>query len=187
MKKILFFSSILVWIALLIFIPEFVLRMAGYGNDYTLFHRDAHFIRTNSEFPQKYFIGQPVAVPEIIDQHFPLQKGPKTIRIACLGGSTTAGFPYEIDINFPFFIKKQLERRCPGYSIEVLNLGVSAINSHSVRDMLPQLDIFQPDLICIYMGHNEFYGAFGVASNPFLAEHPALIPVILFFSYYLNC
>jgi len=44
-------------------------------------------------------------------------------------------------------------------------MGLSAINSFTVYDWLPDILKHEPDLIIIYMGHNEFYGAYGTGST----------------------
>lgn len=158
---------------------EGLLRLAGYGQDFDLFHDQAGQLVTNSGFPAKYFNQQGIAVPQVIEQHIPKRRSGDLKRIVCLGGSTTAGFPYEVNINFPYFLEKLLEKNQAGIDFELINLGISAVNSHTVRDMLPQVEEIKPDAVCIYMGHNEFYGAYGIISNPFLARHPFLLRLSL--------
>jgi hypothetical protein len=61
----------------------------------------------------------------------------------------------------------------------VINLGISAVNSFTVLDIAPQMKIVEPDLILIYIGHNEFYGALGVASAEFTSLNRSFIKFIL--------
>jgi tetratricopeptide (TPR) repeat protein len=42
---------------------------------------------------------------------------------------------------------------------------MSAINTYTIRDLVPDIIKQKPDLILIYTGHNEYYGALGVGST----------------------
>jgi tetratricopeptide (TPR) repeat protein len=57
-----------------------------------------------------------------------------------------------------------LENVYPELNFEIINLGLTAVNSFTVKDLLEEAIKYQPDLFIIYTGHNEFYGAFGVGS-----------------------
>jgi lysophospholipase L1-like esterase len=50
---------------------------------------------------------------------------------------------------------------------EVVNCGVTAINSFALLDFVEEVVHYQPDLILIYAGHNEFVGPYGV-TTPFV-------------------
>ncbi|MCK5033929.1 MAG: hypothetical protein KAS18_09855 [Calditrichia bacterium] len=117
--------------------------------------------------------------PQLTEQKFVKNKNRNTIRLVCLGGSTTAGFPYEVNINFPYFIKSRLQWLFPNKNIEVINLGISAINSHAVLDFLPEVLKLNPDAVLIYMGHNEFYGALGLASIESIGSNRTFIKFYL--------
>ena len=179
MKRIVFYLSLLIIPVLFFLFLEGGLRLIGYGQPYALFETKGDFIRTRPDFPQKYFSAKDIGTPQVIPQTFARHKRANSLRLVCLGGSTTAGFPYEININFPVFIQNYLRDRFPTKKIEVVNLGISAINSFSVEDMLPSIAEIQPDMILIYMGHNEFYGAFGSASTESIGQSRALIHLVL--------
>jgi tetratricopeptide (TPR) repeat protein len=66
--------------------------------------------------------------------------------------------------SFSKFLRKKLEILYPSSTIEVSNFSMAAINSYAVRNLLPDLLEKKPDLILIYLGHNEYYGALGVGS-----------------------
>ena len=93
------------------------------------------------------------------------EKPDSTIRIFVLGGSTTAGYPYLYSGTFAAIMKGLLQQSYPGREIEVINLGMTAVNSYTVRDFARECLRYDPDLILIYAGHNEFYGALGSASS----------------------
>ena len=123
-----------------------------------------NIITVNSTVGERYFNKKNIPVPNMYPQTFSYNKSNNTFRIFCLGGSTTAGFPYEMTVPFPQQLKFMLEQDYPDKQFEVINLGLSAVNSFTVLDWIPEIVKQEPDLVIIYMGHNEFYGAYGAAS-----------------------
>ena len=79
-------------------------------------------------------------------------------RIFCLGESTMAGFPYDFHATAPSFLADRLQQMFPEDTIEVINVGLSAIGSYVILDFLRELAEYSPDLFIVYTGHNEFYG-----------------------------
>ena len=121
-------------------------------------------LQLNPYVATRYFPPESPALPTLYPESFAKEKSPDTFRIFCLGGSSTAGFPFDYQVPFPKQLSFMLSESQPDKNIEVINLGLSAINSFSVLDLLPEVLAAQPDLILIYMGHNEFYGVYGSAS-----------------------
>ena len=68
----------------------------------------------------------------------------------------------------------------PNTQIEVVNLGMTAVNSYTLLDLLQGVLNQKPDLILIYAGHNEYYGALGVGSVQSFGSSRALIRLILY-------
>ncbi len=158
--------AVLLPFLLLIFL-ELVFRIFNLFPQVPLFIEDEeqNLVMINSRIGERYFDKRKVPVPNLYPQTFTYEKSPKTFRIFCLGGSTTAGFPYEMTVPFPQQLKFMLQENQPDKNFEVINLGLSAINSFTVLDWLPEILGHDPDLVLIYMGHNEFYGAYGTGSN----------------------
>jgi tetratricopeptide (TPR) repeat protein len=75
------------------------------------------------------------------------------------------GYPYWYNGAFSTFLRDRLQRTFPDKAIDVINLGMTATNSFTVLDMAREIVAYEPDLIIVYDGHNEFYGALGVSSN----------------------
>ena len=100
------------------------------------------------------------------------QKSAKDFRIFCLGGSTTRG-------PFPTLLQELLKRSNVDKTVEVVNLGIDTFNSYQVLDVAKKLPQYDPDLLIIYMGHNEIYGPVGVASNVALGTSREVINLIL--------
>ncbi len=149
-------------------ILEIFLRVINYGNDYTLFKQ------VSASYPDRLFINPHIArkyfsnlnnIPAPVNDSFDKVKKTDAFRVFVLGGSSVEGFPYVANASFPRDLKRRLELLYPDKTIEVVNCGMSAISSYSVRDFVPAVIKQKPDLIIIYMGHNEYYGALGVASS----------------------
>lgn len=164
------FTIIMLLIPLLIVLAaELLLRAVGYGDDYPLVRKRVIFGKekyaVNRQVGRRYFSLPENLTPEPAEETFDFHKKPNGIRIFCVGGSTTAGFPYEINATFPFQLQFRLRDALLDNYVEVINLGISAVNSYTVLDLMPEILELQPDLIIIYMGHNEFYGALGAGST----------------------
>jgi tetratricopeptide (TPR) repeat protein len=81
--------------------------------------------------------------------------------------------------SFSRYIRKRLELTYPNNRIEVVNIGLTAVNSYTVRDFMPGVLEQKPDLILIYTGHNEYYGALGVGSLESLGSSRMFVNLIL--------
>ncbi|HMD13167.1 MAG TPA: hypothetical protein VKI62_00935, partial [Bacteroidota bacterium] len=121
--------------------------------------------QVNRGFLEKYFPASAPLIPEFKPMLFKCHKDTNTVRIICLGESSMFGTPYEMTATIPGIVRKQLRHIFPSKEFEVVNLGASAINSNVIRDIASRLPEYLPDLILIYMGHNEFYGPDGIGAS----------------------
>lgn len=163
------FYVVLVLIPLLFFAAlEGTLHMVGYGRDYQVFHKPVGYtpdmLYVNSDISYKYF-GHLQGAVFFRGIGFYEQKPQNAFRVFVLGGSSAQGFPYAQNASFPKHLQRRLELDYPDRLIEVINMGASAINSHTLLDILPAVLEQSPDLILIYAGHNEYYGALGPGSS----------------------
>ncbi|MDZ7290554.1 MAG: tetratricopeptide repeat protein [candidate division KSB1 bacterium] len=162
---------------------EVSLRIAHYGATLDLVvikeKGGQKYYALNPEVGKRYFTGDILAVPEIYEESFLYQKPENGYRIFCLGGSTTASFPYELNARFHRLLHDRLATLFPDKTIEVINVGMSAVNSFTVLDFVQELVRYQPDLFLLYMGHNEFYGAFGVGSTQYLGRNRHIVKFYL--------
>ncbi|MBN1407304.1 MAG: tetratricopeptide repeat protein [Calditrichaceae bacterium] len=179
MKKLAFKAITFLLPFLLLFIIEIILRVFNLGESFQLFQMNGNYWTINRNICTKYFSKNDLSIPQPIEQKIAVHKSDRTYRIVCLGGSTTAGFPYTENINYPYFINKILQHKFPELEIQVINLGISAIGSSVILDLLPQIQTIDPDLVLIYFGHNEFYGALGTASVEYVSKYPILIKSLL--------
>ncbi len=146
---------------------ETALRVGGYGEDLGLFTMEQvgakNYLVMNPDVKNRYFTHVDFS-PNTSQDYFLLPKPPNTFRVFFLGGSTTVGFPYGYVGSFSTFFRQRLQALVPSVRIETVNLGMTATNSYTVVDILPEVLQCQPDLIVVYDGHNEFYGALGTSS-----------------------
>ncbi|MBN1479264.1 hypothetical protein JXA70_03220 [candidate division KSB1 bacterium] len=146
---------------------EIGLRIANYGGDTRLFvptpSVNSPYFGLNQNVGRRYFYRDEFT-PTPRKDLFLQQKPENGYRIFVLGGSTTAGFPYGNNLTFPRILQRRLIDLFPEKHIEVVNCAFTAINTYTLLDYMDEVLQQQPDLILVYAGHNEYYGALGVAS-----------------------
>jgi lysophospholipase L1-like esterase len=107
-----------------------------------------------------------------------LKKKPENgFRIFVLGSSTVVGFPYSYNLMFSRILHMRLQDAYPDKHIEVVNTAITAINSFSLLDYMNEIVKYEPDALLIYAGHNEFYGAFGIASHETLSRNRSILNI----------
>ena len=89
-------------------------------------------------------------------QTFSREKPPGTYRIFCVGGSTTFGRPYDDTTSYCGWLREFLKTADPSQPWEVINAGGISYASYRVALLLEELVQYDPDLVIIYSGHNEF-------------------------------
>ena len=111
MKKQTIFKIGAVLLPLIFFvIVELIFRIFNIFPQIPLFiEQQNNTIRINSSIGERYFNKKKVPVPNLYPQTFSAKKDSNTFRIFCLGGSTTAGFPYEMNVPFPQQLEYQLQ------------------------------------------------------------------------------
>jgi lysophospholipase L1-like esterase len=87
---------------------------------------------------------------------FSVRKDPGAFRIFCLGGSASAGWPHPPEETYSAYLEDALAAAYPGRQIEVHNVSAQAYAAYRVRLILNEIVAFQPDLVIIYSGNNEF-------------------------------
>lgn len=165
MKENLFRAGALLLPVVLVLLVEGVLRLAGVeAAARTVFvpvPGQPDQVALNPDYVARYFDG---FVPGIAFQPFQPAKPDGVFRVVALGGSSTAGFPYQFYYGFPARLQERLEAAVPTLRPEVINLGMTAVNSYTLWDLREAVVALEPDAVVLYAGHNEYYGAFGVGS-----------------------
>ncbi len=177
-KRLIFNTIIVLFPFLLLFLVEILLRTFSYGDNLSLFvnHPEKEFSEyriVNPIVGKKYF--QRFEYTEPPKDAFLKEKPDSCFRIFVMGSSTVVGFPYDNNIMFSRILHEWLRETYPGKKIEVVNTAITAINSFTLLDYMPQILRQEPDAILFYAGHNEFYGAFGSGSSEASVQNPAFI------------
>src|SRR5882724_7287893 len=167
-KKVFLFKVIGILIPFLILcLLEISLRVFHYGRNLDLFIEypaDKNYLLLNPDASKRYFTNQAIATTGNAEL-FKKEKDANTLRIFILGESTTIGFPYFHNGSFHRWLKYRLMRTFPDKNFEIINVSLTAVNSYTVLDFAKEAVHYQPDAVFIYAGHNEYYGALGVAST----------------------
>jgi tetratricopeptide (TPR) repeat protein len=163
-KKIIFFSILVILPYLFLVLLEIILRLFSVGHDLGLFCSSSNprYYEINRNIGERYFSRFEHTAP--LSDTFLKQKPTDGYRIFVMGESTVQGFPYDANIAFSRILRRRLQDIYTNRYIEVVNLGLTAVNSYTLLDFTDEILQQQPDIVLIYAGHNEFYGALGVAS-----------------------
>jgi tetratricopeptide (TPR) repeat protein len=154
---------------------ELILRLAGFGYSTGFFltteHDGQQVLLQNNRFGWRFF-GPAIArmpVPICI----PKTKDPATVRVIVFGESAAQGDP-QPRFGLARMLQAMLELRYPGVLFEVVNTGITAIDSNVIlpiaRDCAADADA---DIWVIYMGNNEVVGPYG-AGTVFGRQTPPL-------------
>jgi lysophospholipase L1-like esterase len=163
-KKVLFYTVVVILPYVLLGLLELALRVFSFGDDLRLFvpSSDASYYGINQRVGKRFFSTFENTAP--LSDYFLKEKPSNGYRIFVLGESTVQGFPYDANLAFTRVLHRQLQDVFPNRFIEVINLGLTAISSYTLLDFADELLQQKPDVVLIYTGHNEYYGAMGVAS-----------------------
>ncbi|MDZ7268241.1 MAG: tetratricopeptide repeat protein [candidate division KSB1 bacterium] len=160
---------------------ELGLRLAGYGEDLSLFvtlEKDPKYWLTNPKVGRRYFLRRDF-LPATSYDAFLKQKPGNSFRIFVLGESAAAGFPHFNNGAFSRMLREHLQETRPDLRIEMVNLALPAVSSYALLDLADELPGYAPDAVLVYAGHNEFYGAFGSASTESAGRHRGWIKLYL--------
>lgn len=158
------------------------LRAARYKGDLGLFARlpilGGRYLGVNKHFAARYFVNVSL-LPTPSNDLFLAAKPANGFRVFVLGESTANGFPYGYNGTFSRILQDALRDVMPGSTVEVVNLGIAAVNSYTLYDQVDEVLAAKPDAVLIYVGHNEFYGALGAGSAERAWAPPAFVRAYL--------
>ncbi|HEY6437056.1 MAG TPA: SGNH/GDSL hydrolase family protein, partial [Ignavibacteriaceae bacterium] len=179
-KSPFWFYIILILIPIIFFVLlEIVLRTINYGrNDDQWIKINETKQMLNPDIAGRYFFNTK-DLPQSNNDAFDIIKRENSFRIFVMGGSSAQGFPFSPNGTFSRYIRDRLELLYPENHIEVINIAITATNSYTIRDLLPEVLDEKPDLILIYAGHNEYYGAFGVGSTENVGNSSATVNFLI--------
>lgn len=162
---------------LLLAILEGGLRLFGYGvpTSFTLKHEIAgQTMRVNNPRFAWQFFGKDLAreaVPFAINP----KKSDGTCRIFLVGGSAAMGIP-EPTFGIAHALEVMLRHRYPNVDFEVINVAMTACNSHVMLPVARECSAMDADLLVVYMGNNEVVGPYGAGTvfNPLMSNRKVI-------------
>lgn len=157
------------------------LRLAGVGHGFPLFVEydpAPSYLFPNPRVGQRYFPDAGDA-PSPHSDLFHAEKKESDFRVFVQGGSAAAGFPVYHGGSFSRMLEARLQESLPDRNVEVVNVAMDATNSYTLLDLAEEIAAREPDAVLLYAGHNEYYGAHGVASTLSLGRRPALVRAYL--------
>lgn len=89
-------------------------------------------------------------------QTFAREKAPDALRVFCLGGSASAGWPHPPLETYSAYLERALADVYPDRRIEMINASAHGFASYRVRAVFDRVVEFDPDLVIVYSGNNEF-------------------------------
>ena len=102
------------------------------------------------------YLTNPGREPYLARQSFTVTNPTGTRRVFCFGGSTVHGRPFQPATAFPAWLEIELDHRAPAHDWEVINCGGISYASYRLVPMIREAMAYEPDLIIVATGHNEF-------------------------------
>jgi lysophospholipase L1-like esterase len=149
---------------------ELGLRLAGWGG-YPAFFRIAGQLPSGVSVAlvepaatKPYFFANPTRPGYAEETNFLIPKPADTVRIFIVGESAAKGYPQPRNLSMASFLQALLGDAWPEKKVEVISLGTTAVASFPLVYLTREAVRYEPDLMVFYVGNNEFFGAYGVAS-----------------------
>ncbi|MFO1515255.1 MAG: tetratricopeptide repeat protein [Verrucomicrobiota bacterium] len=153
---------------------ELLLRLVGYGYPTAFLLKKKQggrdvFVQ-NNQFGWRFFGREMARWPYPFT--IPQSKTTNTVRILVFGESAARGEP-QPDFGMPRVLQALLSGKYPDTRFEVVNVAMTAINSHVILPIAQDCASLRGDIWVIYMGNNEVVGPFG-AGTVFGPQTPPL-------------
>ena len=150
------------------------LRLAGYGYSTAFFRPirigNEEFLVQNDQVGLRFFPAELLRLPPPLRMQ--AHKSPDTYRIFVFGESAAMGDP-EPAFGASRYMEVLLRERFPSQRFEVINVSMTAINSHTILSIARDCARQDGNLWLLYAGNNEMVGPFG-AATVFGAKAPPL-------------
>ena len=139
---------------------EGICRLAGWGRQDPLSDPFVSFEGTVPLFSidplTNTFVTSPQRQKFFVEDRFPRTKPAGTYRVFCLGGSTVQGRPYSIETSFGAWLRLSMKAAYPDRRFEVVNCGGVSYASYRLIPILTECLNYDPDLLIVCTGQNEF-------------------------------
>ena len=104
--------------------PPFTIKVASVGQ---------RVLRTiNPDYARRFFSGVSVAGMRMTPHPYLVPAPVPTLRVVVAGGSTVQGYPHPRLLTFSAYLQAMLEDALPNHTVEVFNIGITAISSFAV-------------------------------------------------------
>jgi tetratricopeptide (TPR) repeat protein len=179
-KRLVFGALCVFGPVLLLGLLEMILRFSGMGGYPSIINQvgptsEGNLVITDPAGAISFFFANPER-PGYNEQYsFYDPKGPNTVRVVLVGESAIKGFPQPRNLSASAFLGEMLRDIWPDKNIEVINLGTTAVASFPVMEIMTEALDYEPDLMIISTGHNEFFGTYGVASTGSAGSRPWML------------
>lgn len=103
----------------------------------------------------KYEISR-LRYPLFCPDSFLINKPDNEFRVFCVGGSTVQGRPFALETAFSTWLELSLQVADPSKQWTVVNCGGVSYASYRLAPIVEEIMDYEPDLLILYTGHNEF-------------------------------
>lgn len=113
-------------------------------------------------------------------ERFAASKPERGLRIFALGGSAALGWPHSDAVSYAGLLERKLQALYPDRSVEVVNAAGNTYASFRVKVVFDEIIEYDPDLILIWSGNNEFVEdvVYGMVLPPWPFRHSALARIL---------
>ena len=118
----------------------------GFSRLVRVFQRDGQTYRTRPDEQFKTFN----------NQAFAADKPGNGVRLFCLGGSSSYGYPWNAQAAFTAVLGDVLDAAHPDRRFEAINVSGISYAMYRLRIVAEELIEYEPDVFIIYSGNNEF-------------------------------
>ncbi|MDK2972642.1 MAG: hypothetical protein PWP23_2397 [Candidatus Sumerlaeota bacterium] len=135
---------------------------------------------TSENWARRFFFqrvdGKRLPVGSSVPQYYFTPKPREALRVAVIGESTVQGFPYPANLSISQYVQALLQDLAPERDVQVFNFGFTAVASYPVSRVVEETAVqTECDAVVILVGHNEFFGAYGVASSQYAGNSRRLL------------
>ncbi len=119
----------------------------GFSGQVSVFERDGERYRTRA-FDTQYRTFNP--------QSFAVDKPEGGLRLFSIGGSSAYGYPWGAETAFTGLLGDVIAAAEPDRTIETINAAGISYAIQRLRFVAHEIGGYQPDVLIVYSGHNEF-------------------------------
>lgn len=138
-------SELILWLAGIPTVIQLEDPFRGFSGLVKVFEQEGDSYRTRK-----------TALNTFNDQSFRIEKPDNGLRLFCMGGSSSHGFPCGADAAFTSVLGELLAASHEDLQVEAVNASGVSYAMHRLNIVADELLQYEPDIFVIYSGHNEF-------------------------------